>query len=158
MSKHLEQDEIAASVAGLEIAGSAAEHLDSCVACRRQVQSVTDLIALGKEHACSGMPDWQEQRRQILARLPRRPPVVHARFGVRPMLAAAAALVLAIGLGVLRHGSIETQPPAMEKTVSVEQVLAEADALLADESIPGFELIDPGLEELLQNHGSNGAS
>jgi hypothetical protein len=37
----------------------------------------------------------------------------------------------------------------------VEEILAEVDAVLADDSIPGFEVIDPGLEEAIYENGTS---
>ena len=37
----------------------------------------------------------------------------------------------------------------------VEQILAEVDAVLADDTIPGFELIDPGLDEEFYENGAS---
>ena len=41
--------------------------------------------------------------------------------------------------------------------LAVEEILAEMDALLADDSIPGFEVIDPWVGEL-ETDIENGAS
>jgi hypothetical protein len=61
---------------------------------------------------------------------------------------------MAVGLGVLRSGG-PVEPPAGE--ASVEEILAEMDELLADDSIPGFEIIDPETNDLASVFG-NGAS
>jgi len=47
------------------------------------------------------------------------------------------------------------EPPAGEP--SVEEILAEMDELLSDNSIPGFEIIDPELDDL-KTFFDNGAS
>jgi len=73
---------------------------------------------------------------------------------LRPVLAVAAALVVAVGLGWLRSSG-PADPVAA--TPSVEEILAEMDELLADDSIPGFEIIDPE-ENDLEGYFDNGAS
>jgi hypothetical protein len=70
------------------------------------------------------------------------------------MLAAAAALVVAVGLGVLRPDG--TSQPAADE-LAVEEILAEMDELLSDDGIPGFEIIDPESNDL-ETYFDNGAS
>ncbi len=38
-----------------------------------------------------------------------------------------------------------TPPPTDD--LAIEQILAEVDAVLADDSLPGFESIDPGVDD-----------
>ena len=69
------------------------------------------------------------------------------------MLALAAILVAAIGLRMLW-----IPPPADRATnaeLPVEQILADVDAVLADDSIPGFELIEPGLDYAVFENGAS---
>jgi len=37
----------------------------------------------------------------------------------------------------------------------VEQILAEVDAMLADDSIPGFELLDQGMDDAIFDNGTS---
>jgi hypothetical protein len=39
----------------------------------------------------------------------------------------------------------------------VDEILAEVDAVLDDDSIPGFEVIDPGVDTL-EGYAANGGS
>lgn len=75
---------------------------------------------------------------------------------MRPLFAAAAAVLVIVGLELI-WSSTPTSDPAVELKVPVEQILAEVDAILADESLPGFESIDPGVEDP-QSYFDNGAS
>ena len=45
--------------------------------------------------------------------------------------------------------------PVAGSELPVEQILAEVDAMLADDSIPGFELIDPGLDDAIYENGAS---
>jgi hypothetical protein len=73
---------------------------------------------------------------------------------LRPVLAMAAALVLAVAVGVLRPDRSPVPPPGEP---AVDEILAEMNALLSDDRIPGFEAIDPGVEALTAEI-DNGAS
>jgi hypothetical protein len=156
MKKHLEEHEITAVVAGLELDAAAVEHLDSCVTCCRQVSAIRDAIEVRRAQLEAEAPDWERQRQEILLRLP---PAESSRSGQRrpwtaPLLAVAAVLVAAVGLRVLWAPA----PPADPATVSelpVEQILADVDAVLEDDSIPGFELIEPGLTEAIYENGTS---
>lgn len=155
MTTHLTSHEIAAAVAGLELAPRAREHLASCLGCRAEVTDLERLIDLRRAEMAAGQPDWETQARRVMDRLP-----VGAGGGrARPRwwraaLAAAAVLVVAVGVGVLHRWRPAAQPVAAP---SVEEILAEMDELLADDTIPGFEAIDPGVEEL-ETLIDNGAS
>ena len=73
---------------------------------------------------------------------------------MRPVLAVAAVMVMAVGIGVLRWDR-PVEPPVDE--VAVDEILAEMDELLSDDSIPGFEIIDPETDDLA-SYFDNGAS
>ena len=155
--KHLDNNELAAAIAGLELEAGAEEHLASCMSCRRQVHETRELIARRRQLLLEDEPDWQRQRHEILLRLPTTsvtPRKPHSRW-LRPVLAAAAVLLVVLGLGLMRrntpHGGQEV--PA----VAVEQILADVDAVLDDDTIPGFESIDPGIANLEKMY-ANGAS
>jgi len=156
MKNHLTSDEITAAVAGLELETAVRDHLASCVVCRAGVADLELLIAARREEMLTDEPDWADQTRRIMARLPSDGGSDGRRrsWWLRPVLAVAAALVIAVGLGLLRpSGSVS---PATDSP-SVEEILAEMDELLADDSIPGFEIIDPEMDDL-ETYFDNGAS
>ncbi len=156
MRSHLTSEEIAAVVAGLELEPAAAEHLESCVICRAETSDLEVLIGARRTEIATDEPDWDAQAQRVMDRLPADTGAGrdHRRKWLRPVLAVAAVVVLAVGVGVLRpDGPVE--PPVGEP--SVEEILAEMDALLSDDSIPGFEIIDPEMDDL-ETYFDNGAS
>jgi len=156
MKSHLTSEEIAAAVAGLELEPSSSEHLESCVICRAEAADLEQLIGARREEMLAGEPDWEAQASRIMDRLPTEPGAVQRqrRRWLRPVLAVAAVVVLAVGLGILRPDE-SVEQPIDEPTV--EEILAEMDELLSDDSIPGFEIIDPETNDL-ETFFDNGAS
>ena len=156
MTTHLNPDQIDAAIAGLEIDADGQKHLESCVQCRTEVAELVRLIESRREELAADEPDWALQTEEIMARLPidveasGRP---RPRW-LRPALAVAATVVIAVGIGVLRWDR-RVQPPVAE--VAVVEILAEMDELLSDDSIPGFEIIDPETDDL-ESYFDNGAS
>jgi hypothetical protein len=154
MKIHLDEHEITAAVSGLEVNPAAEEHLASCLSCRQQVSSMRELIDARRRGLKAEVPDWDQQRLEILLRLPLASTTGerHRRW-VRPLLALAAILVAAIGLRML------WAPPLVDRATNaelpVEQILAEVDAVLADDSIPGFELIESGLDDAVFENGTS---
>lgn len=156
MKQHLTSDEIAAAVAGLDLETAAREHLVSCVVCRAEVADLDNLIAARRAAILIDEPDWDDHAERIMTRLPSDSGIGGRRQPrwLRPMLAVAAALVVAVGLGLLRPP--EPVDPGVGSP-SVEEILAEMNELLADDSIPGFEIIDPE-ESDLEAYFDNGES
>ena len=155
MSMHLEEHEITSAVAGLELEPAAEEHLTACLSCRQRVASMRELIDAQRLRLEAEAPDWERQRQEVLLRLPSALTAgpERRRWWTRPLFAVAAVLVAAIGLRMLW-----APPPADRATnaeLPVEQILAEVDAMLADDSIPGFELIDPGLDDAIFENGAS---
>lgn len=149
MTNHLDEREISAAVAGLELAGPAAEHLELCLECRRRIADTAQLIGRRRTAQDVSEPDWEAARVAVLARLPgveSEPSAARRRYWWRPLAAAAAVVALAVAVGLLAPGRVADEETSTE--LPVEEILAEVDAVLADDSIPGFELIDPGLETL----------
>ena len=156
MKTHLEENELTAVVAGLELEAAAEEHLGSCVSCRRQVSAMRDVIDARRGDLEAEAPDWVRQRREIMSQLPPAPAVRPMRRSpwTRPLLAIAAVLVAAVGLRALWTPA-PTADPGVISELPVEQILAEVDAMLADDSIPGFELIDQGMDDAIFENGAS---
>jgi hypothetical protein len=145
MNTHLTDEQIAAAVAGLELDEGAREHLAACLGCRAAVSDMQRLIETRRAGIVAEEPDWEAQRAGVLAGLQPQAPVRRRPRWRTPALAAAAAVVMAVAVGVvLSPGG----GPVPGEDFALEEVLAEAETLLADDSIPGFEAIDPGLDEL----------
>lgn len=147
MTIHLRPEEIDAAIAGLDLDDEAKQHLENCVLCRAEVAEFDELIEARQAELDDDEPDWNLQVGAIMDRLP----VEGGSTGQyrsgwrRPVLAVAAVVVMAVGIGVLRWDrSIE--PPVDE--MAVDEILAEMDELLSDDSIPGFEIIDPRITDL----------
>jgi anti-sigma factor RsiW len=145
--KHLNDDELSSAIAGLELSPEAETHLAGCVSCRNEVEALGGAINERRAALESRAPDWQAQRQAVMDRLADRPAASRqtARRWVRPILAMAATLVVAVGVGVLAPPGAVDSPPAQD--LPIEEILAEVDALLADDSLPGFESIDPGVDD-----------
>lgn len=157
MKSHLDEHEITAAVAGLELEPEATEHLGSCLSCRQQVSAMREAIDERLRDLEAEAPDWDRQREEIMARLPAAPATVQKRRRrwTGPLLAAAAVLVAAIGLRSLWAPAPSVVENGTASELPVEQILAEVDAVLADDSIPGFEIIDPGLEDAIYENGAS---
>lgn len=155
MSTHLTEHEITAAVVGGELTPAARAHLRGCLPCRQRVRSFTALVDERRREVASEEPDWEAQRRGVMAALPTAPMVVRPRSArwLRPLLAAAAVVLVAVAVGQL----VGTDPGVAPDEIPVEQILAEADALLADYEIPGFDVVDPDLDDL-DTFTENGAS
>jgi anti-sigma factor RsiW len=156
MNRHLEEHEITTAVAGLELDARFAEHLGTCVSCRERVAAMREAIEERRRDLEAEAPNWEQQREDILRRLPSTPTErpSRRRSWTRPLLALAAVVVVAIGLRVLWTPGSPPEPPVGAE-LPVEEILAEVDAVLDDESIPGFELIDPGLEVAIYENGTS---
>ena len=157
MNRHLDDHAITAAVAGLELETWAEEHLASCLSCRQQVRSMQELFDERRERLMGEAPDWERQRQEVLQRLPA--PVVgplRRSSWMRPILAAAAVILVVVGIGLLRRPFSQNGSHAGSE-LPVEQILAEVNAALADDTIPGFESIDFGVSDL-ESIVNNGAS
>ena len=69
MSHHLTDEQITASVAGLELGDEARRHLDCCLGCRSSVSEMRRLIEARRDLLVAGEPDWEAQRAGVLASL-----------------------------------------------------------------------------------------
>jgi hypothetical protein len=159
MNGHLKQHEIDAVLAGSEIPAAATAHLESCLVCRRAIAEFEELVAERKRALMQDAPDWDRQRERILERVaaPHAVAVLRPRRRARVWIAAAAAVVLGVGIAAMRFVSAPVPEP---QEIPVEQILAEADALLDGNAVPGYELIDPFINDTSQAEleHENGAS
>ncbi len=156
MTIHLRPEEIEAAIAGLEIDDEARKHLESCVLCHAEAAEFEELMEVRRAEMAEEEPDWEAAKAEVMARLPGEGGTVSTRGSrwSRPVLALAAALVMAVGIGALLPRG-PAAPPVDD--VAVEEILAEMDELLSDDSIPGFEIIDPEMNDL-ETYFDNGAS
>lgn len=137
MSEHLEEHELTAAGAGLELDEAAREHLRTCVACRRQIGALDELIKARRAELQDSAPDWEAQREQILARLPATGHVAPPhRHWTRPLLAAAASLALALGAAVLYLEQRGREPGIGSDRA--EEILTEVEATLDSDAVAGF--------------------
>lgn len=158
MTRHLDDQEIAAAVAGLELAPERAQHLGSCLDCNRQVAALARLIDERRAEMAADEPDWEMSLAAVLGRLERSTggsTTPERTRWWRPLAAAAATVLVAVAVILLSPGERGRVPERSE--LPVEEILAEVDAVLDDDSIPGFEAIDPGLDTL-EGYAANGAS
>ena len=147
MNTHGSDDDFAAVVAGLDVESGVREHLASCVSCRQQVAELQAFVADRRGAMEAEAPDWQLQHRRVMTRLGAGGDgaVSARRRWLRPVLAGAATFVAAVGIR-LSMAPHEAAPPVSED-LAVEEILAEVDAVLADDSLPGFESIDFGVDD-----------
>ena len=158
MNGHLTDEQFAAAVAGLELENTVRQHLGSCIGCRSSVAEMGRLIDARRAQMEAEEPDWQAQRERVAGSLDPRTTVPRRPRWRAPALAAAAMILIAVGLGLVQFPG-STNTPVDE--IAVEDILAEAETLLADDSIPGFEIIDPGfaeIEDYLPGEAENGGT
>lgn len=179
--QHLDERDLSAAVAGLDLEDAARHHLAACLTCRRRVDAAAGLIQTRRDLQRTDEPDWHAQHRSIMVRLPAAAPEAPAerqnepttilawparllsqRSAHRSLLAAAAALIVAAGLLALTRPWLPVRAPTITAAeVPVEDILAEVDAMLAEDQLPGFEPLDPivpDLEEIQAHYTHNGAS
>lgn len=161
MNTHLSEDEITAAVAGLATDAEVSEHLAACVTCNRTVEEFRQLVAERRAALEAEMPDWSAQRRRILVQLSEPEAEVvplHRGHWRRTLLAVAAVVLAAVGIGLY---SARQSPPQVTPAVPVEQILAEVDATLSDDQVPGFEALSsmvPTADDMQSMMTNNGAS
>ncbi|MCU0305911.1 MAG: hypothetical protein MUC56_17800 [Thermoanaerobaculales bacterium] len=156
MTSHPTPDQLSRAAAGLELEPALSAHLADCVACRAETRRLDPLIDARRRETLSDEPDWDEQHRRIMGRLPSTASIAAVRRGRwrRPLLAAAALLTIGVGIAVLVPDRGADPRPT---EVAVEEILGEMNELLADDSIPGFEIIDPEAAQL-ETYFDDGAS
>ncbi len=145
MNRHLVDDDIASAVAGLPLIQEAQDHLKDCLSCRREVQAMKSLLEERREQQLAGAPNWSEQHRSILDKLPQLSPIqsrTRRPRWVQPMMALAASILIVIGIGIVRFSANTTQPLTTTE-LTLEEILAETESLLNNDSIPGLWVADP---------------
>jgi anti-sigma factor RsiW len=149
MTTHLNDDQIAAAVAGLELDRETERHLNGCVTCRREVAEFGDTVGARRAEMLEDAPDWKAQRAAVLDRLPAAPRIgqPHWWSGRSRALALAAAVACVIGLAALWPRETDS-PRQVAGDLPVAQILEESEALLEDGNIPGFEPIQWSSSEL----------
>ncbi len=146
MSRHLDDEQISAVLIGVADEATR-EHLAGCLGCRRRVEPFAALLGERRRRLLDGAPRWEEQRRQVLDRVVGGEVVPLKRRPLRVLAVAAAAAVIALGLALVQLGGGRTGGTELP----VEQILAEVDATLASDSLPGFERLEvmvPDADEL----------
>lgn len=161
MSTHLSETEITSVLCGQELSAATNEHLQGCISCRSRIAEFERAITLRRAGMDGEMPDWQKQRRAILDRLPDQigPRRRRSPRWVRPILAAAAVVTIALAAGLLHNPATPDLMPTPRPELPIEQIFAQAESLLADESIPGFEVFaeisDADLDAILPAQGAS---
>ena len=122
MRGHLTDDEMAKALAGGGLGDEARGHLAGCLACRAELADLEAVVAAERRAAAAAEPDWEAMAARVMERLEgaSRP---RSRWR-RAALAVAAAMLIAIAVGVLRVDRAPA-PPATEP--SVEDILAEME-------------------------------
>jgi hypothetical protein len=160
--QHLNDEQLAAVIAGLSVDPAAQAHLAECLACRRSVQMTEEAVALRRRQMEAQAPDLTRQRREIMDAIGRVDGQGNGRRS-RQLLLAAAAAVAAVLLGSLLWTLGWQRPEAQSfaiaaptTDIAAEEVLAQVDAVLASDQIPGFAPLegivpdDQELERLLE--------
>jgi len=149
MNRHLESKEVDALICGEELDQERMEHLRNCLSCRKQIESFREIVDAAALEIEAEMPEIDTQVEAVLGRLAAvegvKEPVSRAvsRQGLRrALLLAAATLLLILGGLKLRPGAGIAVQPTPRPGLKIEEILSTTDALLADNSIPGFESLD----------------
>jgi hypothetical protein len=90
------------------------------------------------------MPEWDTHLVQVLSGLPHTPaaPLAARRRWLNPLLAAAATITLAVGTSMVFHRSGPAPVPTPRPEIAIEEILAQAESLLAEDGIPDFDVLD----------------
>lgn len=161
MSTHLSETEITSALCGQEISAAANEHLQRCISCRSRIAEFERAVTLRRAGMEGESPDWQKQRRAVLDRLPEQigPRRRRSPRWMRPALAAAAVVTIALAAGLLHNPATPDLMPTPHPELPIEQILAQTELLLADDSIPGFEVFgeinDADLDAVLPARGAS---
>jgi hypothetical protein len=145
---HLSDAAFERLLSGRPVSAEDQQHLDGCLVCRRELEAVSRSLAHHQRDLSEHEPDWEAQKAAIMDRLPTASvtPIRRTPHWNRRIMAAAATLFVAIGVGWMVRTGGDTTAPQTAGAMPVEEILATADTLLADDDIPGFGLIDPFAE------------
>ena len=144
MSRHLNDHELASAAAGTPLGLEQRTHLDGCISCRNSVALFLDLVDERRQAMEDEGPDWDAQLDHILGGLPNDSiePRMTGRRWLNPLLAAAATITIAIGTGLILQQQGPTLVHIPQPDINVEEILAQTDALLAEEGFPGLDVLD----------------
>lgn len=144
MSHHLDDNELALAAAGIPLEPERFTHLEGCISCRRSVGLFLDQVEARRLALEEETPDWDAHLDMVLKGLPRTAVASLAtrRRWLGPLLAAAATMTLAVGTGMFVHRNGPTPTPTPRPEIAIEEILAQADSLLAEDGIPDFAVLD----------------
>ncbi len=145
MTTHLDDWQLSAIAASAELDHTMSEHLGSCLVCRRRLVAFQEAVEEHRRALTETAPDWTEQKQAILNRLDtmiRPASVERQRRWLRPVLAAAATVICVLGAGLLRKPNDSTLIATPRPELPIEEILAQTEALLADDIIPGFDVFE----------------
>ncbi len=160
MTRHLNEHELASATAGIPLEAEQQAHLEGCISCRQSINHFLEILNERRHSINDGAPDWDHHANEILTGIssaPEKSIFVRRRWR-SPLLAAAATLIITFGAGVLfRMTGPATAPPSRPE-IQIEEILAQAESLLADEGIPGLDVFedvtDDDLAALLEAQSS----
>ncbi|RLE27014.1 MAG: hypothetical protein DRJ65_04080 [Acidobacteria bacterium] len=144
MIRHLNDQELASATAGFPLAPEQQAHLEGCISCRRSVDHFLDQVNERRRSIGREAPDWDAQTKKIVDALPLTQ-VTHInsrRRWLTPLLAAAATITIVVGIGLIVQRTGPASISSSRSEIEIEEILAQADSLLADEGIPGFDMFD----------------
>lgn len=143
MNRHLNDSELAFAAAGFDLEPGPTAHLEACISCRRSVDLFLNRVDERRRAIEEEAPNWDEQLDQILGGLSihSTKPAEKVRRWLGPLLATAATVIIAIGTGLIVQERDPVPVPTPRPDIKIEEILAQTDALLSEEGIPGFEII-----------------
>jgi len=144
MTRHLDDHDLAAATAGMPLDPEQQSHLEGCVSCRRTIDLFLEKVDQRRQEIAGEAPCWDVQLETILGKLPPETLVstVRQRRWLRPLLAAAATLTISIGTGLIVHKSGPIPQSTPRPDIGVEEILAKADSLLAEDGILDLDVLD----------------
>jgi len=148
MKRHLDEKQLTGILMGEVMPTPIQDHIESCLSCRRKLDGLRNAVEAVRRDQESEMPDWDLQRQIILEGLENRQATngtgeLHRLRRLRRfILPLAAGVFLALGGITLRQARVSPAVPTPRPALPIEEILTQADALLSDDSIPGFEGLD----------------